>query len=493
MTKSVFTKVLTILIVVLFISFTVTGILLNVGLHGLIADQRAEQLQMASDKVLQAFSDYLQNAYFDNRLFNNFVQAVAENTDSLIWIVRKTDGAFLTYSDIPPSVKNHLETTDEGWLKLPDERQYNMGTAKENYLSGDFYGLFRDSGVEWITVSKSFSISDIQPHNITFEGVILIHSELPAINSTKYSILKIFLISGGIGSLIALVLVFILSRRLVKPLTEMKQVARRIASGEFQERIAIRGEDEIADLSRSFNNMVDALENLDNMRRDFLSNVSHELRTPITTIKGFVDGILDGVVPPEKQNAYLSIVRDEVKRMQGLVNDLLDLARLQAGEVRLKVTVFDINELIRRSVISLQQLLVEKNLEFTADFETERMFASADYDAIQRVLINLLHNAVKFTPEGGRIYVRTYKTEEVNVVVEDTGCGIPKDELPYVFERFYKADKSRSLDKTGVGLGLAIVRNIIISHHQTIRVESEEGRGTRFIFTMHSANPPEQY
>lgn len=488
MVKSVFSKVLIILIAVLFISFTVTGILLNFGLHGLIADQRAEQLQMAGDKISQALNEYLKSAYLDSRLFTNFVEAVAENTDSLIWIVR-TDGAIVIDSDIPSYVKKLLEVTDDGWPKLPDERQYVHSANADNYQSGDFYGLFKDSGVEWVTVFKNFTITD--SHNINYEGVVLIHSKLPTINSTRYSILEIFLISGGIGSLVALVLVFFLSRRLVKPITEMKQVARRIASGEFKERISIKGEDEIADLSRSFNNMVDALENLDNMRRDFLSNVSHELRTPITTIKGFVEGILDGVVPPDKQNAYLSIVRDEVKRMQSLVNDILDLARLQAGEVRLKIAVFDINELVRRSVISLQQLLVEKDLEFTADFETERMFVSADYDAIQRVMINLLHNAVKFTPEGGRIFVRTFEKDEVNVIVEDTGHGIAKAELPYIFERFYKADKSRSLDKTGVGLGLAIVRNIIVSHHQTIRVESEEGHGTRFIFTLRSADAPE--
>jgi len=195
------------------------------------------------------------------------------------------------------------------------------------------------------------------------------------------------------------------------------------------------------------------------------------------------------VIPEDRQKEYLSIVRDEVRRMQNLVNDLLDMAKMQAGEVSLKLSHFDMNELVRRSVISLQQLFIEKNLELKADFETERMFVYADRDAIQRVLINLLHNAIKFTPERGEIRVRTYlEKDRAFISVEDTGKGIAQDEIPYIFDRFYKTDKSRSADRTGVGLGLAIARNIIVSHNETIKVESEEGHGTKFIFTLRSSS-----
>jgi len=242
---------------------------------------------------------------------------------------------------------------------------------------------------------------------------------------------------------------------------------------------------------KSFNEMITELENLEKMRRDFIGNVSHELRTPLTSIKGFVDGIIDGVIPPEKHEYYLRIVRDETSRMQDLVNDLLSLAKLQGGEVALEYSIFDINELIRRSVISLQQMFLEKNLEFNALFETERMFVRADLDSIQRVIINLLHNAIKFTPENGVIAAKTYyEKNKVVISIEDSGRGIPKEDLPGIFERFYKTDKSRSEDRTGVGLGLAIVRNIINKHDETIKVESQEGHGTRFIFTLSKAPEP---
>ena len=198
---------------------------------------------------------------------------------------------------------------------------------------------------------------------------------------------------------------------------------------------------------------------------------------------------MDGVIPAEKQEDYLAIALDETRRMQNLVNDLLGLAKMQAGEVTLTMTDFDINELIRRCVISLQQIFIEKNLEFQAEFETERTFVNADSEAIQRVIINLLHNAVKFTPENGRIRVKTNtEREKVYIAVEDNGKGIPKAELPYIFERFYKADKSRSADRSGVGLGLAIARNIIMAHNEIIKVESEEGHGSVFTFSLRSSS-----
>jgi signal transduction histidine kinase len=235
--------------------------------------------------------------------------------------------------------------------------------------------------------------------------------------------------------------------------------------------------------------MAVALQNIEEMRRGFVANVSHELRTPMTSIRGFVDGILDGTIPPEKQNQYLTIVKDETIRLNRLVNDLLDLARMEAGEVKLNISVFDINELVRKCVIKLESLLLEKGLTVDANFEEEDLPVKADSDSIERVIYNLMHNAIKFTPENGEIRVKTYVEKDKAIIsVEDTGKGIAESEIPYIFERFYKTDKSRSADRTGVGLGLAIVRNIIVSHNETIKVESEEGHGTRFIFTLRSSS-----
>jgi len=234
------------------------------------------------------------------------------------------------------------------------------------------------------------------------------------------------------------------------------------------------------------------LETLDKAKTDFLLLINHELRTPLTSIKGFVDGMLDGTVPMERQQDYLRIVRDETHRMHRMVNDLLDLTKMEAGGAVLLPSVFDVCELVRICVISLQQVLIDKELEFEAEFERERMFIRADRDSVQRLLLNLMQNAVKFTPEKGtiRVAVRTVR-DKTEISIGDTGIGISADELPFVFDRFYKTDKSRSSDRTGVGIGLAIVRSIILAHHEEIRVESMQDVGTTFIFTMPSEPDPQ--
>ena len=198
--------------------------------------------------------------------------------------------------------------------------------------------------------------------------------------------------------------------------------------------------------------MIETLENLEKMRRDFVTNISHELRTPMTSINGFIEGILDGTIPEDRQKEYLAIVKDEVKRLQRLVSDILDIARMEAGETKLNITVFDICEIVRISVIQLQQYLEEKDINFRANFEQEVMIVKADRDAIQRVLINLLHNAVKFTPQGGQISVSiTGSRGKAEITVSDTGVGIPAEDFA-IFDRFHKGDKSRGRDKPVSGL-----------------------------------------
>jgi signal transduction histidine kinase len=489
MVRTMFGKILILVIALLIISFTLTSIIMNAVLNKMVTDQLANQLETVSEKVITALDTVIKNeAIKDPYLFINYIQTLAANADSLIWIVSE-DGTIIYYSEIPENIQYNLTESQEGLFKLPDERQYIKQPSE--YEVGDYFGLFKGTGIDWVTYNKPFVIRNIPPYSLEARGMILIHSRIPSIYQLKHSIFLVFVAAGVIGGIIALIFVALLTKHITKPMNQMKAVAKKVASGEFTGRINVKGKDELSELSKSFNEMITELENLEKMRRDFIGNVSHELRTPLTSIKGFVDGIIDGVIPPEKHEYYLRIVRDETSRMQDLVNDLLSLAKLQGGEVALEYSIFDINELIRRSVISLQQMFLEKNLEFNALFETERMFVRADLDSIQRVIINLLHNAIKFTPENGVIAAKTYyEKNKVVISIEDSGRGIPKEDLPGIFERFYKTDKSRSEDRTGVGLGLAIVRNIINKHDETIKVESQEGHGTRFIFTLSKAPEP---
>jgi signal transduction histidine kinase len=296
----------------------------------------------------------------------------------------------------------------------------------------------------------------------------------------------------AVSIIISIILVYIFSLRLSRPLKKINSAAKHIANGEFNERLNINSEDEIGELARSFNNMAGALQNLENMRRGFIANVSHELRTPMTSIHGFIEGILDGTIPPQRQKEYLVIVRDEIKRLNRLTTDILDLARIEAGEVSVNPVDFNINELIRRCIIKLESFITEKDINIEAKFEEEVMYVKADIDSIERVIINLLHNAIKFVQPGGKIALSTSRIKsKILVCVEDNGIGIDSNEIDLIWERFYKSDKSRSEEKTGTGLGLAIVRNIINDHRQKIWVESQAGKGTRFYFTLDSGSNDE--
>ncbi len=284
----------------------------------------------------------------------------------------------------------------------------------------------------------------------------------------------------------AMIAVYFISARVISPLREMSIAVDRFAKGKFDTRVSVRGRDEVARLAEAFNNMADSLENLEKMRSSFVANVSHDLRTPMTTISGFIEEIRSGVIPPEKQDYYLGVVQTEIQRLSRLVASLLDISRIQAGERKFTMRGFDICEMGRQVLLSFEQPIEEKRLQVEFDCEKERMAALADYDAVYQVFYNLCHNAVKYAREGGalRIRIRETKEHKITVSVYNEGAGIPKEDLPFVFDRFYKSDKSRGLDKSGLGLGLYISKAIMEAHGETIRVESVENEYCEFQFTL---------
>jgi len=221
--------------------------------------------------------------------------------------------------------------------------------------------------------------------------------------------------------------------------------------------------------------------------------VSHDLRTPMTTISGFIDGILDGAIPPEKHNYYLEVIASEVRRLSRLVNKLLDITKIQAGERKFNMAPFDICEQAREIIISSEQRLEDKKLDVQFNADRDNMYVNADRDAIHQILYNLCDNGIKFAREGGVYEISIRESgNKVVVSVYNEGDGIPETDLPYVFDRFYKSDKSRGLDKTGVGLGLYIARTIIEAHKEKIWAESEYGKWCRFTFTLPKTSAPKE-
>ncbi|MBQ7907659.1 MAG: HAMP domain-containing histidine kinase [Clostridia bacterium] len=286
-------------------------------------------------------------------------------------------------------------------------------------------------------------------------------------------------------SIAAMVAIYGVSQRTMRPLREIGQAAKSFSQGNFDVRVKVRGDDELAELAQSFNKMASELQAKDEMQKNFLSNVSHDLRTPMTTIAGFIDGILDGAIPPQKQDYYLNIIKNEIKRLNRLVSSLLDISRLQSGERKFDKKPFNICELARQTIISFENQLYEKELDVEFNCDEDDMIAMGDKDAINQVIYNLCHNAIKFSYDKGKYHVNIcYKDDKVQFTMFNEGIGIASEDLPYVFDRFYKSDKSRGLDKTGVGLGLFITRTIIESHGEKISAESEYGKNCSFTFTL---------
>ena len=299
-------------------------------------------------------------------------------------------------------------------------------------------------------------------------------------------IIKTIVIASIWVLLAALIAAYLISEKISDPLKEISKAAKSFAAGQFDVRVPVRGEDEVAELAVAFNNMAESLHNYDAMQTTFMSNVSHDLRTPMTSIAGFIDGILDGVIPPEKHEYYLNLVAVEVKRLSRLVATLLDLSRIQAGERKFVMSDFDICEMGRQILISFEQKINEKNLEVEFLCDEESMKVIADRDAIYQVFYNLCDNGVKFASDNGafRISIRKLKNRRVSISVYNEGQGISPEDLPYVFDRFYKSDKSRGLNKSGAGLGLFISKTIMEAHHEKIWVESEYGKNCCFNFIL---------
>lgn len=289
--------------------------------------------------------------------------------------------------------------------------------------------------------------------------------------------------------LAAMISLYVISRRITQPLSEIISAAKDYSKGRFDRKIEVIGYDEVAELAIAINDMAASLANIESERNSFIGNVSHDLRTPMTTISGFVDGILDGTIPPEKHEYYLSIISQEVKRLSRLVNTLLEAARSESGGT-LKRTDFNLSETARTVLISLESKISAKNIDIGFDSGEEDIYVNADPDSIHRVIFNLMDNAVKFTPEKGIISIGITtvadgrKKRKAVFTIRNSGEGIPKDELPNVFKRFYKTDRSRGLDKSGTGLGLYIAKNAIVNHGETIVVDSVSGEYTEFRFTL---------
>ena len=317
-------------------------------------------------------------------------------------------------------------------------------------------------------------------------GYVFVSSTRSTIMSAWGGFLWVFLAVALAVLSLALVMSLVISKKLSEPLDEMTAAARRFAHGDFSVRVREdKGTDELAALTSSFNAMADSLERSEELRNEFIANVSHELKTPMTTIAGFADGILDGTIPKEEEDKYLATIADETRRLSRLVRHMLSLSRMRSeGSDMTKRRDFDLNELIIRTMLNFETRCEDKRLDVDLQLPEVHMSVTADPDSITQVLYNLVDNAVKFADPGTPITVGLRKENgKAYVSVKNLGESIPADDLPLIFDRFHKSDRSRSRDRDGVGLGLYLVKSILDAHNEDIAVTSEGG-ATEFVFTL---------
>ena len=320
----------------------------------------------------------------------------------------------------------------------------------------------------------------------TFMCIVVASMKRADLSALTGGTLRLFILTALAVFLVALLAMPYLTRRETKPIKDMAAAARQLAHGNLSVRVPTGYQnEEMEELAVAFNNMAASVQNSETIRQEFVANVSHELKTPMTTIAGYLDGILDGTIPPEKHRVYMELVSTEVRRLSRLVRNMLDVARLKdQGIPPDKLTDFDICEEASQALLSFEQRINQKHLNVDIDMPEFGLTVHAFADAVSQVIYNLLDNAVKFIDDGGTLSIHARQQGGKAVVsIANTGPTIDPAELPLIFDRFHKTDKSRSTDRDGVGLGLYIVKTIVLAHGEDIYVTSRDGK-TEFTFTM---------
>lgn len=321
--------------------------------------------------------------------------------------------------------------------------------------------------------------------NGDIKGAVFMAVSMQEFQENMREFAKILALCLFISAVVSFILIYIISKTISKPIRQISMAAEEIANGDFEKRLFVKSQDEVGQLAKSFNNMAESLDNQEKLRRELIGNISHDLRSPLTSMKGFLQAIVDKTIPTENQEHYLNIVLDETDRLSKLANDILDISKIQNMEIELSMGVFDLNELIRKTLIMFERKVTGKEINMNIVFADEQTSVYADYDKIQRVIYNLADNAVKFVERGGEITVETsIRDSKVFVNIKDNGKGITPDEQKRVFERFYKSDSSRGDDKYGSGLGLSIVKEFIKAHGEGITLSSEPNKGCEFEFGL---------
>ena len=475
--KTTFSRTFFTAAIILLLALLILGASFQVLIRDYMTDSTIANLTQDAQVIANLAAAYSVDGSLISRnfLLNLDIAAQVSDSDAVICDVH---GCVVLCSDA-------LQGCEHQGLQVNSEYLQKVYANGGDTTSGVIQGLYEDS--RYIVSTPIYSASNAKP-----SGMVIVSTPMESTSMILTKISNLFLTAAIFVVLIAVLAVSFFARNQSRPLKEMSRAAYAFGHGNLQARVRVSENytDEVEELALAFNNMASQLQKSEYQRQEFVANVSHELKTPMTTISGYVDGILDGTIPESRHQHYLQIVSDETKRLSRLVRSMLDISRLQdqEGIPEDKKMHFDLEEVMGQVLITFEQKINSKGLNVDVNMPPHPVYTIANQDYITQVIYNLLDNAVKFCPEGQTIGVRIRESgSKAYISIFNDGETIPPEELPLVFDRFHKLDKSRTQNRDGWGLGLYIVKTIVCSHGENIGVTSRNGR-TEFTFTMPLVN-----
>lgn len=471
--KSSFGRSFSSVAIILLLALTLLGASFQILVKNYLTDTMYNTLLSDARILANLASSYSTDGSLTGQEFRLNLNIVGQVSDSDSLVVDST-GRIVMCSDVAAGC-------DHCGLQINTDYVKKVIAQGEDRGEGVLRGMYDDARYVVSVPVMNFEGSEAQ-------GIIIVSTPTTATTSVLNRISNIFLTVAVCVVLVSVLAISVFARREVKPLRDMAKVANAFGHGDLEARVRVDEDcsEEMEELALAFNNMASSLQKSEYQRQEFVANVSHELKTPMTVISGYIDGILDGTIPEKNREYYLQIVSDETKRLSRLVRSMLDISRLQSegGIPEEKKIHFDLEECAGQVLLTFEKKINDKKINVLVDMPDHPVNTFANQDYITQVIYNLLDNAVKFCPEGGDLGLAIHESgEKAYVSVSNQGNIIPPDELPLVFDRFHKLDKSRSLNRDGWGLGLYIVKTIVCSHGENINVSSRSGK-TTFTFSM---------
>ena len=475
--KSTFSRSFSTAAIILMLALVLVGTSFQALVKDYLTDTTVEALRQNSAAISNLAAAYCTDGSLNNREFLVNLDVISQVSDSDA-VICNAAGRIILCSDA-------LEGCNHQGLNFNRDYVSKVIENGGDEATGVIKGLYEES--RYVVSSP---ITDFVTGNAL--GIVIVSRPVTDTEAVLNRISNIFSIVSVLVVLVAFIAMTFFARRQSDPLKLMANAARSFGHGDLDARVKLDDSypEEVEDLALAFNNMAQELQKSEYQRKEFVANVSHELKTPMTTISGYIDGILDGTIPQERAPYYLQIVSDETKRLSRLVRSMLDISRLQdqGGIPEDKKHQFDLEEAAGQVLITFEQKINSKKLNVDVDMPEHPVYTMANQDYITQVIYNLLDNAVKFCPEGGTLGLKIKEGgSKAYISISNDGETIPPDELPLVFDRFHKLDKSRSQNRDGWGLGLYIVKTIVCSHGENISVTSRDGK-TEFTFTMPLVN-----